>query len=41
MGYGLRNMHDRARLLGGNIDIHTVNGKGTKVSLEIPWEESA
>ena len=39
MGYGLRNMHDRARLLGGGIDIRTLNGKGTKVSLDVPWEE--
>jgi signal transduction histidine kinase len=39
VGYGLRNMHDRARLLGGAIDIRSLDGKGTKVSLDVPWEE--
>ena len=36
-GYGLRNMRDRAHLLGGTIDF--VNKKGTLVSLEIPWND--
>ncbi|MBM3126824.1 MAG: hypothetical protein FJZ87_17445 [Chloroflexi bacterium] len=36
-GYGLRNMRDRARLLGGTVEF--VNNKGTTVSLEIPWNE--
>lgn len=38
-GYGLRNMHDRARLLGGNIEITSANGKGTRVELDIPWRD--
>jgi signal transduction histidine kinase len=38
-GYGLRNMRDRARLLGGQIEISPVNGRGTRVSLDIPWGE--
>lgn len=36
-GYGLRNMRDRARLLDGKIDFADVAGKGTLVTLEVPW----
>jgi signal transduction histidine kinase len=36
-GYGLRNMRDRARLLGGELEINGIKGKGTKVILTIPW----
>jgi signal transduction histidine kinase len=35
-GFGLRNMRDRARLLGGKLEIESDNGKGTRVSLDIP-----
>jgi signal transduction histidine kinase len=38
-GYGLRNMRDRARLLGGQIDFKSINGRGTRVTLIVPWEE--
>jgi len=38
-GYGLRNMRDRARLLGGNLEVKPANGKGTRVMLEIPWKD--
>jgi len=38
-GYGLRNMRDRARLLGGRLDISPATGKGTAVSLLVPWME--
>jgi len=38
-GYGLRNMRDRARLLGGKIDIRNNNGRGTLVELSIPWKD--
>jgi signal transduction histidine kinase len=38
-GYGLRNMRDRARLLGGELEISSKNGKGTLVRLEIPWKD--
>jgi signal transduction histidine kinase len=38
-GYGLRNMRDRARLLGGELEITAKNGRGTVVRLEIPWRE--
>lgn len=38
-GYGLRNMRDRARLLGGRLEVTGAAGKGTRVQLDIPWEE--
>lgn len=38
-GYGLRNMRDRARLLGGRLEVTKGNGKGTLVKLDIPWED--
>jgi signal transduction histidine kinase len=38
-GYGLRNMRDRARLLNGVIEIEGANGKGTIVTLTIPWKD--
>lgn len=38
-GYGLRNMRDRARLLGGRLEVTSAAGKGTRVQLDIPWEE--
>ena len=38
-GYGLRNMRDRARMLGGEIEFTPAKGKGTCVSLEIPWKD--
>jgi signal transduction histidine kinase len=39
-GYGLRNMRDRARLLGGRLSISSEPGQGTRVALSAPWEES-
>jgi signal transduction histidine kinase len=38
-GYGLRNMRDRARLLGGVININGTSGKGTIVTLMVPWKD--
>jgi signal transduction histidine kinase len=38
-GFGLRNMRDRARLLGGDLELSSLNGKGTLVRLEIPWKD--
>jgi signal transduction histidine kinase len=38
-GYGLRNMRDRAHLLGGNLKVDGSGGKGTTVTLEIPWRD--
>jgi signal transduction histidine kinase len=40
-GYGLRNMRDRARLLGGNLVIDSEPGRGTRVTLTAPWDEAA
>jgi signal transduction histidine kinase len=39
-GYGLRNMRDRARLLDGDLSIESAPGRGTRVTLEVPWGES-
>ncbi|GMR10682.1 MAG: histidine kinase [Anaerolineae bacterium] len=39
-GYGLRNMRDRARLLGGELVIDSEPGRGTRVTLTAPWEET-
>lgn len=39
-GYGIRNMRDRARLLGGRLELASAEtGKGTAVRLLVPWEE--
>ncbi|MBI2759612.1 MAG: hypothetical protein HYX49_13190 [Chloroflexi bacterium] len=38
-GYGLRNMRDRASLLGGRLDIQNT-GKGTRLILDVPWKIS-
>jgi signal transduction histidine kinase len=35
VGYGLRNMRDRARLLNGTINFS--NSKGTTILIDIPW----
>jgi signal transduction histidine kinase len=38
-GYGLRNMRDRARILNGSLDLRSTRGKGTTVTVEIPWSD--
>ncbi len=38
-GFGLRNMRDRARLLGGTVEFRGASGKGTRVVLDIPWRD--
>ncbi len=38
-GFGLRNMRDRARLLGGQLDVTADRGKGTAVTLDVPWTD--
>jgi len=35
-GYGLRSMEERAKLLGGNVEVHSGTGKGTAVEVHIP-----
>jgi signal transduction histidine kinase len=37
-GYGLRNMRDRARLLGAELKFNSTPGKGTLVTLDLPME---
>lgn len=39
-GYGMRNMRDRARLLGGELDVYSDTDQGTTIRLTIPLEES-
>lgn len=38
-GYGLRNMRERARLLGGRLAVNSEPGNGTQITLEMPLEE--
>jgi len=38
-GHGLRNLRERARLLGGELRLSSPAGKGTTVRLDIPWDE--
>jgi signal transduction histidine kinase len=39
-GFGLRNMRDRARLLGGSLHLEARSPHGTQLVLTVPWEES-
>lgn len=39
-GYGLRNMYDRAHLLGGQLTLETAPGQGTTVILRAPLEKA-
>jgi signal transduction histidine kinase len=39
VGYGLRNMRDRARMLGGEVEFTQAKGRGTRVILDIPWKD--
>ena len=41
LGYGLRSMRDRARLLGGQLKIDSALGKGTKVILTLAEENTS
>ena len=38
-GFGLRNMRDRARLLGGTLSVEPRLPRGTQVRLTVPWED--
>jgi signal transduction histidine kinase len=38
-GFGLRNMRDRARLLGGTLRIERRPPQGTQVVLSVPWDD--
>jgi signal transduction histidine kinase len=39
-GYGLRDMRDHARLLGGELAIESKLGHGTRILLTAPWRDS-
>jgi signal transduction histidine kinase len=39
-GYGLRNMQERARMLGGDISLESQPGRGTTIIVEVPWSET-
>ncbi|MBW4437800.1 MAG: hypothetical protein KME04_11735 [Pleurocapsa minor GSE-CHR-MK-17-07R] len=39
-GYGLRSIRDRARLIGGKIDIDSTPGKGARITLTLSEEKS-
>ena len=39
-GYGLRDMRDHARLLGGELAIDSELGHGTRILLTAPWRDS-
>jgi signal transduction histidine kinase len=39
IGYGLRNMRDRARLLGGELSVESRPRHGTRVVVDVPWRE--
>jgi len=41
VGYGLRNMQDRARLLGGTLRLKSERGKGTTAILTVPVDPDA
>ncbi len=36
-GYGLHNMRDRARMLGGDLWLKTEPRQGTTITVEVPW----
>jgi signal transduction histidine kinase len=39
-GFGLRNMRDRSRLLGGDVRIERRSPQGTRVVLSVPWDDT-
>ncbi len=39
--WGLKNMRERARAIGGNLHVETAPGAGTRVIAEVPHEASA
>ena len=38
-GFGLANLRERVRLLGGSLKIESAPGKGTRLSVDVPYEE--
>lgn len=41
LSFGLLGMRERVALFGGKVQIHSQPGQGTRVSLEIPWQQPA
>ncbi len=41
MGLGLRTIKERARLLGGSLDLWSQEGKGTRITLSVPIKRGA
>jgi PAS domain S-box-containing protein len=41
MGIGIAGMRERVKQLGGTLDIHSVPGRGTTISVELPLSEDA
>lgn len=39
-GFGLRNMRDRARMLGGTLRLEQLPPRGTQIMLTVPWDDS-
>ena len=39
--YGLLGMRERVRLAGGNLDVHSEPGKGTRIVIQFPIRMSA
>jgi len=37
VSWGLRNMEERAALLGGTFKVHSIPGQGTKIDVSIPY----
>lgn len=37
-GFGLRNMRDRARLLGGSLSVESARETGTRIVFRVPWD---
>ena len=38
-GFGLRSMRGRAEALGGRLEVNATPGKGTRVSIQVPWRK--
>ena len=38
---GLLGMHERVRMMGGTITVNSQSGKGTKIFIEIPWDQNS
>jgi signal transduction histidine kinase len=38
-GFGLRAMRGRAEALGARLEVNSTPGKGTMVSIQVPWQK--